>query len=95
MEFYPLDDRIVVELEEAEDKTEGGIVLPDAAKEKPQRGKVLAVGNGKLLPNGQRVAPLVKNGDRILFGKYAGTEVKHEGKEYKILKESEILAQML
>lgn len=95
MELYPLDDRIVVELEEAEEKTVGGIVLPDSAKEKPLQGKVVAVGNGKLLTNGQRAEMLVKKGDRVLFGKYAGTEVKHDGKEFKILKESEILAQIL
>lgn len=92
MELHPIDDRVVVEVEEAEEKTEGGIVLPDTAKEKPQRGKVIAVGNGKLLPTGTRLACTLQKGNRVLFGKYAGTEVKYEGKEYKILKESEILA---
>lgn len=92
MELHPIDERVVVEVEEAEERTEGGIVLPDTAKEKPQRGKVVAVGNGKLLPNGSRLACTLQKGNRVLFGKYAGTEVKYEGKEYKILKESEILA---
>lgn len=95
MEFYPLDDRIVVELEEAEEKTAGGIVLPEMAKEKPLRGKVIAIGNGKLLTSGQRAPSILQKGDRILFGKYSGTEVKHEGKEYKILKENEVLAKMV
>jgi chaperonin GroES len=92
MALYPLDDRVVVEIEEAEEKTAGGIVLPDTAKEKPQRGKVIAVGKGKMLDNGERVTPSLKEGDRILFGKYSGTEVKYDGKEYKILRESDILA---
>lgn len=94
MKLYPIDDRMVVEVEEAEEKTEGGIVLPDTAKEKPQRGKVLATGNGKLLNNGERLASSLKEGDRVIFGKYAGTEVKYEGKEYKILRESDILAKV-
>lgn len=94
MGLRPIDDRLVVELEEAEDKTEGGIVLPDTAKEKPQRGKVIKVGNGKLLNSGERLAISLKEGDRILFGKYSGTEVKYEGKEYKILRESDILAKL-
>jgi len=92
MKLYPVDDRVVVEVEEAEEKTEGGIVLPDTAKEKPQRGTVIAVGNGKLLPSGERLACSLTTGNRVLFGKYSGTEVKYEGKEYKILKESEVLA---
>ena len=94
MALKPLDDRIVVELEEAEEKTEGGIVLPDTAKEKPQRGKVIAVGDGKLLKNGERLPCTIKVGDRDLFGKYSGTEIKYEGKECKILRESEILAKL-
>lgn len=94
MALKPLDDRVIIEIEEAEEKTEGGIVLPDAAKEKPQRGKVVAVGNGKLLDNGERLALTLKEGDRILFGKYSGTEVKYDGKEYKILKESDVLAKI-
>ncbi len=94
MKLHPIDDRVVVEVEEAEEKTEGGIVLPDTAKEKPQRGKILAAGKGKLLQSGERLEMSVKVGDRVLFGKYSGTEVKHEGKEYKIIKENEILAKL-
>ena len=88
----PLGDRIVIELIEAEEKTASGIVLPDSAKEKPQEGKVVAVGTGRVLENGERVALEVKEGDRIIFSKYAGTEVKYEGNEYLILRESDILA---
>ncbi|WJY27196.1 MULTISPECIES: co-chaperone GroES [Sporosarcina] len=88
----PLGDRIVIELIEVEEKTSSGIVLPDSAKEKPQEGKVIAVGTGRILDNGQRVEPEVKEGDRIIFSKYAGTEVKYEGNEYLILRESDILA---
>lgn len=94
MALRPLDDRIVVEIEEAEEKTEGGIVLPDTAKEKPQRGIVIAVGEGKLLDSGKRAPCSLKKGDRILFGKYSGTEVKIEGKEFKVLRESDILAKI-
>ncbi|MFC4409658.1 co-chaperone GroES [Chungangia koreensis] len=88
----PLGDRIVIELIEAEEKTSSGIVLPDSAKEKPQEGKVVAVGTGRTLENGQRVELEVKEGDKIIFSKYAGTEVKYEGNEYLILRESDILA---
>lgn len=88
----PLGDRIVIELVETEEKTASGIVLPDTAKEKPQEGKVVAVGTGRVLDNGERVAPEVKVGDRIIFSKYAGTEVKYDGKEYLVLRESDILA---
>lgn len=94
MGLNPIDDRIVVEVEEADEKTEGGIVLPDAAKEKPQRGKVIAVGNGKRLDNGQRAPLTLKNNDRVIFGKYSGTEVKFQGKEFKILRESDVLAKL-
>jgi len=94
MALQPLDDKVVVEIEEAEEKTAGGIVLPDTAKEKPQKGKVVAVGAGKLLDSGERAHPSVKTGDKIIFGKYSGTEVKYEGKEYKILRENEILAKI-
>ena len=88
----PLYDHVVVERSEAEQKTAGGIVLPDTAKEKPKQGKVVAVGKGKVLETGE-VKPLeVREGDRILFGSYAGTEVKHGGKDYLIVKESDILA---
>ncbi|MFC3883412.1 co-chaperone GroES [Bacillus songklensis] len=88
----PLGDRVVIELVQSEEKTASGIVLPDTAKEKPQEGKVVAVGTGRVLDNGERVALEVAAGDRIIFSKYAGTEVKYEGKEYLILRESDILA---
>ena len=88
----PLDDRIIIKRLEAEEKTAGGIVLPDTAKEKPQKGEVVAVGPGKLLDSGQRAKPEVKVGDKILFGKYTGTEVKVEGKELLIMRESDVLA---
>ena len=88
----PLGDRIVIELVESEEKTASGIVLPDSAKEKPQEGKVVAVGNGRVLENGERVALDVAVGDRIIFSKYAGTEVKYQGVEYLILRENDILA---
>jgi chaperonin GroES len=92
MAIRPLDDRIVVKPIEAEEKTAGGILLPDTAKEKPQRAKVLAVGEGKLTDEGNRVPLTVKVGDEILYGKYAGTEIKYQGDELKILRESEVLA---
>jgi chaperonin GroES len=88
----PLGDRIVIELVESEEKTASGIVLPDSAKEKPQEGKVVAVGTGRVLENGERVALEVSVGDRIIFSKYAGTEVKYQGTEYLLLRESDILA---
>lgn len=88
----PLGDRIVIELVESEEKSAFGIVLPDSAKEKPQEGKVLAVGTGRVLENGARVELDVKEGDKIIFSKYAGTEVKFEGNEYLILRENDILA---
>lgn len=91
MKLIPLEDRIVVKPQEAETKTAGGIVLPDAAKEKPLTGKVVAVGAGKLMDNGKRIAPSVKKNDVVLFGKYSGSEVQLEGEEYKILRESEVL----
>jgi chaperonin GroES len=93
--FYllkPLGDRIVIELVEAEEKTASGIIVPDSAKEKPQEGKVIAAGTGRVLENGQRVDLEVKEGDKIIFSKYSGTEVKHEGNEYLILRESDVLA---
>ncbi len=92
MNIKPLGERVVIKVLESEEKTKSGIVLPDTAKEKPQMGKVLAVGAGKVLDNGQRVALDVKEGDRVLFAKYAGTEVKLDGEEYMVLKESDILA---
>lgn len=90
MKLKPLDDRVVVAELEAEEKTAGGIFLPEAAKEKPQAGKVVSVGPGKLLDNGKRVAPSVKKGDEVIYGKYSGSEVEIDGKTYKILRESEI-----
>lgn len=90
----PLDDRIVVTRTEAEEKTAGGILLPENAKEKPTQGKVLAVGPGKLLDNGQRSTPSVATGDIILFGKYSGTEITVDGVEVIILRESDILAKV-
>lgn len=92
MNLKPLADRVVVKPIEQEEKTAGGIVIPDTAKERPQEGEVVAVGEGKLLDNGERVAPQVKVGDRVLFAKYGGTEVKIGGVEYLILRESDILA---
>jgi chaperonin GroES len=92
LNIKPLGERVVVKLLENETKTKSGIVLPDTAKEKPQMGKVIAVGSGKLLDNGQRLALEVKAGDQVLFAKYAGTEVKLDGEEYMVLKETDILA---
>lgn len=94
MTLKPLDDRVVVEPMEAEETTAGGIVLPDAAKEKPQRGKVIAVGPGRLLDSGERCKIGVAVGDQVLFGKYGGTEIEVEGQEVKILRESDILAKI-
>jgi len=88
----PLGDRIIIELVASEEKTASGIVLPDSAKEKPQEGKVVAVGTGRVLDNGERVALDVSEGDRIIFSKYAGTEVKYQGSEYLIVRENDILA---
>lgn len=88
----PLGDRVIIELVESEEKTASGIVLPDTAKEKPQEGKVVAVGSGRVLDSGERVALEVSEGDSIIFSKYAGTEVKYQEKEYLILRESDILA---
>jgi len=94
MKLKPLDDRVVVRPLDAEEKTAGGIVLPDAAQEKPQRGKVVAVGPGRLLESGERCAVAVKTGDEVLFGKYGGTDIEVEGEEVKILRESDILAKI-
>lgn len=88
----PLGDRVVIEVSEGDVKTASGIVLPDTAKEKPQKGKVVEVGTGKVFDNGQRVALDVKAGDNIIFSKYAGTEVKVDGKDYLIVSERDILA---
>ncbi|MCD4831330.1 MAG: co-chaperone GroES [Anaerohalosphaeraceae bacterium] len=91
MKLRPLDDRIVVKPQEAEAKTAGGIVLPETAKEKPLMGKVVSTGPGKLMENGKRAEPSVKKNDVVLFGKYGGNEIKIDGVEYKILRESDIL----
>lgn len=91
----PLDDRVVVEPLSAEETTAGGIVLPDTAKEKPQRGTVIAIGPGRLLDSGERSTLSVKVGDEVLFGKYGGTEIEVDGKDIKILRESDILAKIV
>ena len=91
----PLDDRIVVEPLAAEQMTAGGIVLPDSAKEKPQRGVVLAVGEGKLLDNGQRSAVSVAVGDEVIYGKYSGSDIEVDGREIKILREADVLAKVV
>lgn len=90
----PLDDRVVVEPFDAEETTAGGIVLPDSAKEKPQRGKVVAVGPGRLLDSGERCAVALAVGDEVLFGKYGGTDIEVDGRDVKILRESDILAKL-
>jgi chaperonin GroES len=91
MKLRPLQDRILVQRVQEETKTKGGIIIPDTAKEKPAEGKIVAVGNGKLGEDGKRIALEVKKGDRILFGKYAGSEIKIEGEEYLILREDDVL----
>ena len=91
MKLRPLQDRILVQRVKEEDKTKGGIIIPDTAKEKPAEGRVIAAGNGKLSEEGKRIALDVKKGDRILFGKYSGTEVKLEGEEYIIMREDDVL----
>ncbi len=91
----PLDDRVVVEPKEAEEVTAGGIVLPDTAKEKPQRGTVIAVGPGKLLDSGDRGTLSVSVGDEVIYGKYSGSEVEVDGREVKILRETDILAKVV
>jgi len=91
MKIRPLQDRIIVKRLEEEEKTKGGIIIPDSAKEKPQEGKVIAVGKGKMTEEGKLIPLDVKVGDRILFGKYSGTEVKIEGEEHLIMKEEDIL----
>ncbi len=91
----PLDDRVVVQPMESEERTAGGIVLPDSAKEKPQRGTVVAVGAGKLLDNGKRGELSVQIGDQVIYGKYGGTDIEISGEEVKILRESDILAKVI
>ena len=91
MKIRPLQDRIIVKRVEEEEKTKGGIIIPDTAKEKPMEGEVIAVGSGKVLENGTKQSPEVKKGDRVLFGKYSGTEVKIDGVEHLIMREDDIL----
>ena len=95
MKLNPLDDRVVVETLSAEETTAGGIVLPDAAQEKPQRGSVVAVGPGRLLDSGERAAVGVVVGDEVLFGKFGGTDIEVDGRDVKILRESDILAKVV
>ena len=92
MKVHPLHDRLVVRRIEEKETAKGGIIIPDTAKEKPQEGEVLAVGNGKILDNGTKIALDVKVGDKILFGKYTGTDIKVDGEEVLILREDEVLA---
>ncbi len=91
MKIRPLQDRIIVKRIEEEEKTKGGIIIPDTAKEKPMEGEVIAVGSGKVLENGTKQTPEVKKGDRVLFGKYSGTEVKIDGVEHLIMREDDLL----
>ena len=91
MKLRPLQDRILVQRVEEETTTKGGIIIPDTAKEKPAEGKVVAVGNGKVAEDGKRIPLEIKKGDRILFGKYSGTEVKVSGEEYLIMREDDVL----
>jgi chaperonin GroES len=95
LKIRPLEDRVVVKPLEAEEKTAGGILLPDTAREKPQRGQVLAVGPGKLLDDGKRQALSVAVGDEVLYGRYAGNEVNVDGQEIKIMRESDLLAKVV
>jgi chaperonin GroES len=92
MKIKPLHDRVIVSRIEEEETTKGGIIIPDTAKEKPAEGKIVAVGDGKTLENGEKQALVVKVGDRVLFGKYAGTEVKIDGEEHLIMREEDIIA---
>lgn len=95
MNLKPLEDRVIVKTEEAEDVTASGIVLPDSAQEKPQRGKIIAVGDGKVDDSGKRIPLDVKKGDEVIYGKYGGTEVKVEGQDLLIMKVSDILAKVV
>jgi len=92
MSVKPLDDRVLIKQSQAEERTAGGIVLPDTAKEKPQRGKVVATGPGKLLDSGERGQMSLKKGDQVFYAKYSGAEVKIDGEEYVILRETDVLA---
>lgn len=91
MKIRPLQDRLIVKRFDEEEKTKGGIIIPDNAKEKPQQGEVIAVGSGKILEDGKKLPLEVKKGDRVLFGKYSGTEIKIEGEEYLMMREEDIL----
>src|SRR5688572_20642009 len=91
----PLDDRVVVEALEADEKTAGGILLPDTAKQKPQRGRVLAVGPGKMRENGERSPVAVQKGDEVIFGRYSGTDFEIDGREIKVMRETDILAKVV
>ncbi len=92
MKIRPLHDRVLIKRLEEEEKRKGGIIIPDTAKEKPMQGKIIAVGKGKTLENGEVLPPDVKQGDKVLFGKYAGTEVKIDGEEHLLMREDDILA---
>ena len=92
LNLRPLGDRVILQRAEAEEKTAGGILLPESAKDKPKQGKIVACGEGRVLDNGDRLKMNVKVGDRVLFSSYAGTEIKHDGEEYLIMSESDILA---
>jgi len=92
MKIRPLNDRVLVIREEEEQKTVGGIIIPDTAKEKPQRGKIVAAGPGKMGEDGKRIPPEIKEGDRILFSKYAGTEIKLDGVEHLFMREDDMLS---
>ena len=94
MKVRPLHDRLLVERIQEEERTKGGLIIPDTAKEKPMEGKVLAVGNGRVLDSGKKLPIAVKVGDRILFGKYSGTEIKVDGEEVVVVREDEVLAIM-
>jgi chaperonin GroES len=91
MKIKPLQDRLVIKRIEEEEKTKGGIIIPDSAKEKPQEGRVVAVGDGKMLESGQKAPMTVKPGDKILFGKYSGSEIKIDGEEHLIMREDDVL----
>jgi chaperonin GroES len=95
MRIHPLDDRVVVEPLEAEEKTAGGILLPDTAKQKPQRGRVVAVGPGKMTEKGDRTPLSVDKGDEVIYGRYSGNDIEVDGREIKIMRESDILAKIV
>lgn len=94
MNIKPLADRVIVKALEAEEKTSGGIIIPDNAKEKPQKGEIIAVGEGKIADSGQKIEMSLKAGDTVLYGKYSGTEVNIEGDDYLIMRESDVLAKI-